>query len=315
MTENNASTMPVTESLKNTPKTLLAFLVLITLLTLSAFVPAKWMGVKPKTHTPLNLQDLIDSSRLSLNEKRPELNDLMGGVPDYASTTDSAKNSSIYSDIEKKLNDPDNLTSSFSKNLYVASVYLNKNNITDEQSQKQVVENIVNEEGAKIVYKSYSLNDLKIINNETSASLRKYGNDMGPILTKSLKSYIALGDGDIMKAYITNGDASVLSSLTIKKDRASEIISQMLAVNVPLSASTYHLMAINELSQYLTLVDGMSHADTDPVKALVSYKQYLPLMDSLRNLLSNFVNYFKSSNIIFSQKEAGHIFSSGYTTN
>ncbi|MFA6608539.1 MAG: hypothetical protein WCT07_01360 [Candidatus Paceibacterota bacterium] len=308
----------IVDPVNGAPKSLMIFWVLLGIITLSAFIPARWFGVKPKVHTRLDLQALNTMSSLSLDKNKnnnPDWRDLLKETFSFASTSDISKNATFDASAQKLLDDPNNLTASFSKNLYTASAYLNKNNITDSQTQQQLIESMIADENSKIIVKLYSINDLKISKVESAESIKRYGNNLGAIFNQALKYKLGDGDIEIIQAFTVNKDASVLSSLKIKKGRASEIMQQLLSTSVPVSASVYHLLTINKLSAYITALDNMSHADTDSVRATISFKQYLAIVKSLLLSISNFVTYFKISNISFSSGESGYIFSSGYNNN
>lgn len=301
----------MTETQVKEPKSLILVWVILVIVILSAFIPAKWLGVKPAVPNRLDLKALTEMGRLTLdqnNNNNPDWKDLLnevGGIPTATSTIDPI--------IQKKLDDPNNLTSSFSKNLFIASAYLKQNNITNAEDQQQLVSSMLADEGSKITAKEYIFSDLKISKTENNDSIKKYGNNLADILVKAIKYNLGEGDIKIIESYTINKDTSVLTSLIIKKDRASELLQQLLSMGVPTSASVYHLLAVNNLSAYITTLDNLSRVDTDPVKAMISFKQYNTVTKSLSSSVIKIVNYFRTSNVVFTTKDPGYIFSSGYT--
>jgi hypothetical protein len=70
---------------------------------------------------------------------------------------------------------------------------------------------------------------------------------------------------------------------------------------------------INRLSVYKTMLDNMSQADKDPIRATLAFNQYINTTTSVINAINQLVEYFKAENIIFSPSDAGYTLSFRYT--
>jgi hypothetical protein len=286
------------------------------LLMISVVVPAKWLGVKPRTYTPLNFDDIQAYQDLSKDKNfnsSPDWKDLLENT---VSTTNAAALESTPDDakVEELLNDPDNLTSSYSKNMLIASSYLEQNGKTDEASKQQIAEALIQQEKDKIITKTYTSKDLVVQKTESETMRKNYGNALGTLLKEAGTYKIGEGDLEILQTYLDTKDASVLDSLRIKEDNVAVLIRKMTVMPVPLSATPYHLLALNRLSAYLTLLDGLSKADTDPIRASIVFKEYASIIKAMFGALVNIKEYFKVESVVFTSKESGYVFMQEYTT-
>ena len=299
-----------------TSKSIIVIGVLFAVMTLSAFIPAKWLGVKPIQHARLDLNSIQEINDLSLDKDsngRPDWKDLVNATFTESDSDEVIKEVPIDKDAQKRLDDPNNLTASFSKNLYVASSYLKQNGGADVESQQDLINTILDQEKDKLTHHFYTNTDLRVGTSETASAIRIYGNSLGLLMEKSLTYKIGVGDITIMKAYTDNKDSSVLASLVIKKDHTDELIQSMLKLSVPKSATPYHLLTLNRLVAYRDLIDNMTQVVDDPIRATIAFNSYLETTDSLLHSLSGFLSYFTTQKITFSSQESGYVFEPGYT--
>ena len=310
-----ANTHPVPMTTK---KALLIVGSLVFLVGLSAVVPAKWFGVtQTKSKRPiLNLRNSEELTMLSKDSDRnnnPDWKDLL--IQTTSTTTEAlAQKQKITQEDRERLADPNNLTASFSKNLYTVSAYAKKNGKLSKANQKAVMKDLIASETSKIVVKTYEVADITTTKTDTAATEREYGNTLGKLFKKAVGYKLYDIDLNILKAYATNKDPAPLASLVVKKNNAKTILDLLLKTQVPRSAVPYHLLIINRLSQYITVLDGVSQADTDPLRATVSFNSYLPTVKSLSSSLDQIKLYFNLQGIVFTSTEAGYVLTSGYTT-
>jgi hypothetical protein len=294
-----------------------ALIIVGSLLVLSLVVPAKWFGV---TTTKENRQGLIlrDPDELALLAKdsdrnnNPDWKDLLNKTTS-ASTTEAANKTDTSEETKKRLADPNNLTASFSKNIYTASAYAQKNGTLTQAQQEELVSTIVQGEKSKIIVKTYTLDDLVIAKKEDETTQRAYGNALGVIFKEAQKYKLDVADVTNIQAYLANKDPAPLASLVIKKNNTATIIEKLLKLSVPFSASPYHLLLINRLSEYKTALEGLSAADTDPMRATIAFKSYIPTFQLVVSSVASMQTYFKIQNITFSSKEPGYVLTPGYT--
>lgn len=301
----------------NKMTTIKALIIVGSLLVLSLIVPAKWFGV---TTTKENRQGLIlrDPDELALLAKdsdrnnNPDWKDLLNKTTS-ASTTEAASKTDTSEETKKRLADPNNLTASFSKNIYTASAYAQKNGTLTQAQQEELVSTIVQGEKSKIIVKTYTLDDLAIAKKEDESTQRSYGNALGLIFKEAQKYKLDVADVTNIQAYLVNKDPAPLASLVIKKNNTVTIIDKLLKLSVPFSASPYHLLLINRLSEYKTALEGLSAADTDPMRATIAFKSYIPTFQLVASAVASMQTYFKIQNITFSSKEPGYVLTPGYT--
>jgi hypothetical protein len=294
-----------------------AFIIVCSLLALSLIVPAKWFGADPlqERHQGLILRDPNELALLSNDNdhnNNPDWKDLLNKTTS-ASTTEAAKKTVITEETKKRLADPNNLTASFSKNLYTASAYAQKNGTLSTAQQEELVSSIVQGESSKIIIKTYTLDDLTIAKKEDEATRRTYGNALGTIFKEAQKYKLDIVDVTNIQAYLTNKDPAPLASLVIKKNNAATIIEKLLILSVPYSASPYHLLLINRLSAYKTALEGLSTADADPIRATIAFKSYIPSFQLVASSIASMQIYFKVQNITFKSNESGYVLTTGYT--
>jgi hypothetical protein len=279
-------------------------------------IPAKWFGITPKQQPRLTFDDLEPITRLQNDTDK-------NGTPDWrdlakeslgTTTLSQLKNTPVDEERQRRLDDPNNLTASFSKNLYVTTLYLDKNKDVDAATKKEMTEGLIAQEKAKIVVTEYTNDDLNLAKTESTSTRRAYGNALALLLKKAMDAKLLDGDISIIETYVKTKDASLLTSFTIKRDKTHELIESLRAMPVPISAAPYHLLATNRLSEYYTILDGLSKTASDPVRGSIAFAEYLDTFKSLAGALNNMKGYFKAEDITFTQSEPGYVFSVGYTT-
>ena len=294
-----------------------ALIIVGSLLVLSLIVPAKWLGI---TTVKENRQGLIlkDPNELALLSKdsdrnnNPDWKDLLNKTTS-ASTTEAASKEKTSEETKKRLEDPNNITASFSKNLYTASAYAKKNGTLTQAEQEELVFTIVQGEQNKIIIKTYTLDELVIAKKEDESTQKAYGNALGIIFKEAQKYKLDVADVTSIQAYLTNKDPAPLASFVIKKNNTATIIDKLLKLSVPYSASPYHLLLINRLSAYKTALEGLSTADTDPMRATIAFKSYIPTFQLVASAVASMQTYFKVQNITFNKEEPGYVLTPGYT--
>jgi len=298
-----------------TRKALTVVSLLVCLVILTFIIPARWVGVTPNYRPALVLLDPTDLASLSGDEDKnnnPDWRDLL--IETTSTSTKIAASKMVVSDEEKaRLNDPNNLTASFSKNLYTAVAYAQQNGGLTADTQKELMTTLLDDEAKKIQVKTYLISDLKTVSS-TDEAKKAYGNALGTELKKADSYNLGQNDLGIINAYVTNKDPSPLASFTIKKNNVDHIIGDLLSMSVPLSAASYHLILINRLSTYRTTLDNMSQAESDPVRAEIAFDGYLTTYQLLLSALGTLQNYFVTENVQFLTTEPGYLFVYGYTT-
>ena len=288
-------------------KSLLGIGVLVVFVILSAFIPASWFGikeVKPEQKadlTVLHVQDLKVLAQDNNKDGVPDWRTLLAKTYDagvQANPNTKADTKSPLTQEEKvRLNDPNNLTSSFSKNLYVASAYMKENGITDQESQQKLFNELLNQEASKVIIKLYTEKDISISKKEDTASINTYGKSIQIVAAQAVKYNFLVNDIETVQKYLASKKSEDLKPLVTKATQVDTVLHTMLTISVPTSAVNTHLNTLNRLSAYKTILDGLSKTDTDSIRGTLSARQYEATASLLVKSLINFDEYFKAHNV------------------
>jgi hypothetical protein len=227
---------------------------------------------------------------------------------DSTGTLDVIKDNPVDQKVIAQLNDPNNLTSSFSKNLFLATTQLRERGATDEATKQKTVAYLMEQEAAKIVKNRYALKDLRIETSETKVTIKLYGNTIAPLVKDVLTKEAIEGDLTSLAKYTQSLKESDLSPIVKNKVRVDALLQKMLLVKVPPSAASYHLLAVNRIAFYKETLESFSKMSEDPVRATLMFNSYQDTLLLLARIPSRFSLYFNSQNVVFGAGEAGYIF-------
>lgn len=307
-----------------TPPQLLPILTvggLILFVVIANLIPGSWFGI----HAPVGSHVRLDLDQLT---HLPSFNDGTQGVGEdgtinwnqfvsstYDGSTNTQNTASLDPNAVQALNDPNNLTGSFSKNLYVASTYLNQQGMTDPGSQQQTVSTLLSNEASKLTITTYSVSDLHVAATESKASLKLYGNAVAPLLLSALTQQMIADDLTAIKNFANTEDKNSLTGFIKNKNTADSALKKLLQISVPPSAITYHLLLINRIAAYENTLNDLSKIDTDSVRGLLAFQNYTDTVTLVLKMRSQLSNYFNIQNVVFSAQDPGYLFTAGYTTN
>jgi hypothetical protein len=229
-----------------------------------------------------------------------------------ASTLEELKKIPVDQKEIDTLNDPNNLTASFAKNLYLTGAYFEKNGITDEASKEQAMTALIQQEKAKIVPNTYSYKDINVAKAESKDSIRTYGNAIASILENIITEKVMLDDISSISNFITSKDAKDLEPILKNKKRMDTIMSKLLTLSVPPSAVIFHLATLNNVAAYRDMITDLAGSEEDPLRATIVIDKYTLTAINAGRATLQLSNYFTIKNIVFSPKEKGYIFTAGY---
>lgn len=307
------------ENNQRTSRFLLVVGFLVVLISLSVITPSKWFGVNQKKPIYQKLDLTVVTSPSSIAEDKNNDGKITWGeivtetFKDSTSSLVKINQKPIDQKIIDELNDPNNLTSSFSKNVYLATAYLKKNGITDENEKQKAVNELMLQEAVKIIPTIYTTENIHIAKTETRESIKKYGNEISPIIKDLISSKIITTDLVGISNYVSTKDEKSLLPLIDNKNRLDVVLQKLLKLEVPISATTYHILLLNRVALYRDTVDNLSKANSDPVRSTLSVDNYQKAIILLLRSPNQFFEYFSIQNIVFLSKDAGYIFTSGYT--
>ena len=305
------NTTPEVSNLKHRQLFILFTVIGLTLLV--GFLPASWFGITPfqPTYTKINLteaslRDVIPDTDTDGTISWKEF--VLANAGDEA-LPQGTPDSSVIAD----LNDPNNLTASFSQNLYVTSSYLAKNNLNNAQAEQEVINRLIEEEAAKLQKTTYGLGDIVTTEPETKAAMKKYGNAVAPILDTIINEASLTDIFFGIQAFTETNDPEAITLIEKELVKIDAGLKKLLALPIPLSAATYHLSAINRVAAYKDLVHNFSKAASDPLRASISVGEYPDTTVQTLRIYDNLAGYFDVQGVVFSSGEPGYVFTVGYT--
>lgn len=300
-------------------RTITVVSIMLVLIVISLIVPLVWKGQPKKKQ----LKPRLDLSQIAKPKEviTDTNNDGIVSWREVMMTTTNPSSSTLAElkkiPVDKKvideLNDPNNLTSSFAKNIYLAGVYLDKNGITDEQSKQEVVTKLMENERAKIITTTYSYKDITVAKKETKESLHAYGNKLAGILENSITEKSIVLDLQSTNSFASSKKESDLYPLVSNTKRIDAIVQKLLIIEVPPSAVIFHIIALKQITLYRDTVQALSLANKDPLKATLLLPTYPEVTKDVVRIPLQFSSYFTNKNIVFSSNEKGRIFTTGYT--
>lgn len=308
--------MPEETSKASKPLIIIGALVL--LLMASAFIPARWLGVQPQKsgYTPIDFNKLSQINSYANDTDgngKISWKELIGSTEGGAELLTETANILPDPEAIARLNDPDNLTSSLTKNIYIASTYMEKSGITDAESQQKVLDQLVSEEAAKIASKQYLYADINVATSEDKQSIRTYGNKVATILEGMITEDSINKDSTGLFTFMSTEDTTAITPLIEDYQKMDERVKRMLSLSVPPSASLYHLIAINQMVVYRDTLYNLSKAPTDLMRTNLVFKKYPDTIIATLLVYDKLAAYFNVKNVVFSSQEPGYVFTVGYT--
>jgi hypothetical protein len=296
-------------------KAFLALALVLTLTVAISFIPASWLGINPakKKLAKIDLSNLTSVNDLAQDTNGDgvtDWNEIIAQTYDGAEVSEAAQPdpSSVA-----QLNDPNNLTGSLSKNFYLASAYIQQSGVDPGGSEQDIVNNLLKSEASKIVLTAYVFQDLETDSKETPTSIKAYGNALGKIMEVAIEARLGLDDVSYLKNYVDTKSKTSLETLIDKREAANNIVSGMLTLKVPLSASAYHLLTLNRVAAYRDTMDNILKLETDPVRSAIAFDMYLKVTTDMLETARLLSNYFIAKDVTFSAKDSGYVFDPSYT--
>ncbi len=256
----------------------------------------------------------------STNEKRTGLNDVKEGesVPNWkvAVTAQAQKDAPDINTLQPEqvdltnLNDPNNITTQYAKNVYTATAILEQQGTLTAEERANIAKAIFEQESLKAAAKTYTLSDIKTIP-ATKTNIQKYGNTLGGVATLAIVEGSKYPDIDLFEEYALTKKKETLALVDKKIAILKELRDNFLAISVPTSATVYHLSTLNAIEAYLQTVINMRAIDTDALRASIGAHDYVTVYQTAFSMINAFSEYFDRENIVFQPTENGYLFTKG----
>jgi hypothetical protein len=294
-------------------------LIVILLLGISALVPARWIGAGKSLNRQPKL--VLDTTK---STQRTTLDQNMDGSVSWNEVMDNTLNLTpadkenlskipVNKKVIDELNDPNNLTADFSKNLYLTAATINQNGGSDDPATSDVAKQLAQVEADKVVAKTYRYSDIIVAKTESKESIKAYGNALEPILAAVMTKETIETNVTSVTSFLKSKNASDLTPLLNDKKKLDGLIKKLLAMSVPPSAVPYHLIALTRITMYRDTLANFAAVESDPIRTNIALNSYADTIVLTGKLLEQFTQYFDSKNIAFTAQEPGYIFTSGYT--
>lgn len=197
-------------------------------------------------------------------------------------------------------------TGAFSRGFFASFMTLKESgDLTPENIQKlsdSIVENFTTGDSS-----NFTASNLKILSDNSPATLKKYGNDMGTIFEEYLK--LKLPDElTIVARAISGGDREELQKLDQVILANKKLIEKNLAVGVPQKASAVHLKLVNHYQTITVAIENMKKMIDDPLTGTIAISRYKKELTPLSNTMTELKNFFINNSVSFGQTESGKIF-------
>lgn len=295
------------------PLLIVGFLLLLMLGV--SLLPASWLGVKKQV---VQLPP-IDLSNIGSN---PEHDLDSDGTLSWKEFISSSLNLSEETVVDIKpdpraiaaLNDPNNLSSSFTKNLYIASVALKDQGITDPSVEEATMIQLLSKEAEKLQPVVYTEASLKIGSDSSKAALKVYGNAVASALKGMITEESIVQDLTGLTNFVQSENEGDLLPLVKNRERAKSALSKLLAITVPPVAVNIHIDVLNRVGGYVETIDNLSRAFDDPIRATLALDIYLERSIEALRFVPLLSAFFSERNVVFSSQENGYVFTAGYTT-
>lgn len=173
--------------------------------------------------------------------------------------------------------------------------------------QEHLAELIAEDYEGGVPAKRYKESDLKIGPDDSSISIKIYGNEMG--LAIFANSFGSRNEGVILKESLEKDDPRIAEELLKISGAYKKILGESLKVIVPPSAVPIHLKVLNAYSEIIVIIDGMAKVFDDPLTSLIAIKNYQPATLNLSNAFADAKKYFRDRGIFYTREEAGYVIS------
>jgi len=171
------------------------------------------------------------------------------------------------------------------------------------EAQQKVIDDTLGK--ITLRFSTYSAANLSLSDDSSAASIRKYGNDLGKVVSDNSGSNA--NEAAILSQALSRGDRSALGALEPIVSSYRNLLSYSLKVNVPREAIEAHLAWANSLSAMADTVSAMQVAFQDPVRTVLYMERYQQNAESLATSVKRLKQLFDNKGVTFAANEPGFI--------
>ena len=155
--------------------------------------------------------------------------------------------------------------------------------------------------------KKYSLENLKITDDDTEQSIKTYANKLAEILKKEFDP-IPEDETGIFNAALSQEDSKRLEDLKIISVAYKNVSISALGLEVPRKLMHSHLSIINEFDLIAGNIAGMQAVLSDPAVGYLGFQNYSKNIMTAYGALNNINKYLAENKITFGAEEPANLF-------
>ncbi len=248
-----------------------------------AFIVSVWLVQRsiPTKKSPDNILETYSTENTTDESWKSTLSSINFSDPDISST---------LSPDDPNTFDETSLTGQMARDLFSRYLLTIKDNPTQENLDKISDSILSSENYSKISSVTYNLNNINISPSNTPPSTKQYGDSLNKIIVGEM---MATQKADplptILIESIQSENKKRLGDLETYVKAFKNITNGLLNMSVPSDFSQLHLELLNSSSAVYTDLKAMSEFLDDPIKGIISVKQYsddLVLMETIQEKIN-----------------------------
>jgi len=201
------------------------------------------------------------------------------------------------------------LTDKLARNMfsqYIASKQMNNNELSDT-AKEIIVENSIPLDAGSA--KKYAISDISTFPNiNIKTDTKNYINQVAKafIMSTSSTSVKKVDESTILTSAMSSNSGEALKQLDLNIVLYKKTLEQLSLMSVPENVIKIHLDLLNNISSKIFGLEGLMVMFTDPVKAMMSLKDYSSGDDGLYLSIMNIISLAEQYSITFTKNEYGY---------
>lgn len=204
--------------------------------------------------------------------------------------------------------DNSNVTESAAKDFFGQYITLKQQGVPmTEETQTELAASIIESVPQMDAEKRYTLRDIKIKSDSSSAALRLYANRLGDILSRNTPA-VKDHELNIFSRALELESETELAKLDPFVEGYRNVEQEFLGVEVPEAVATLHVAFLNQIADMHMVLTQMRNVFTDPMQTLSIMSEYDGYVTDLASSMRALAQYFRTHDVSFQQNDAGYFF-------
>jgi len=231
-------------------------------------------------------------------------NPTVAGPDDLLSKTEAPNDATISGQTAQDTEITD--TDVVSRELFASIVALKQGEQYDNEAISSITKSIAQNYTELQDTKTYYLTDIKSTDDNTPASLREYGNNVG----KAMRSFSLRTNASEMNIIASAiEDKKELEKLPTIINAYNRLVSDLAGIKTPSDVSAIHLAWINHYNKIGIALGNIKYLHDDPTRALYGITQYNSELGRDFRIFNDVRILFMERGVVFEEYEAGYAFS------